>query len=86
MSGFRFNMTPKEVPHVNTQYRKIVTSLPVPESLEILQTLDQYESVSMHGQMPVIWNRAKDFQVYDEWGNQWIDMTSTIFVAKVFNL
>ena len=82
MSGFKFNIIPKEVPPINTRYRKIVTSLPVPESLEILTILDQYESVSMHGQLPVVWDRAEGFQVYDAWGNQWLDFTSTIFVAN----
>ena len=36
----------------------------------------------MHGQMPIIWDRAEDFQVFDPWGNIWIDFTSTIFVAN----
>ena len=82
MSGFKFNMIPKTVPYVQTQYRQIVTKIPVPESIEIFETLDRYESVSMHGQLPVVWDRACDFQVYDAWGNQWIDFTSTIFVTN----
>jgi len=36
----------------------------------------------MHGQYPMIWDRAEDFQVFDKWGNTWIDFTSTIFVAN----
>ncbi len=40
------------------------------------------ESHSMHGQLPVVWDRAEDFQVFDPWGNVWIDFTSTIFVAN----
>tara|TARA_B100000676_G_C18037581_1_gene822703 strand:- start:562 stop:1809 length:1248 start_codon:yes stop_codon:yes gene_type:complete len=36
----------------------------------------------MHGQLPIVWDRAKDFQVFDKWGNCWIDFTSTIFVAN----
>ncbi|MDD5652673.1 MAG: aspartate aminotransferase family protein [Candidatus Omnitrophica bacterium] len=36
----------------------------------------------MHGQLPVLWHKAKDFQVYDKFGNCWIDFTSTIFVAN----
>lgn len=83
MSGFRFSLTPENVPRVQTNYRRIVTPIPVPESLAILKTLDHYESVSMHGQLPVVWERARDFQVYDAWGNQWIDFTSTIFVTNV---
>ena len=36
MSKFNFNLTPTTVPKVDTKYRKIVTPLPVPESLEIM--------------------------------------------------
>jgi 4-aminobutyrate aminotransferase-like enzyme len=36
----------------------------------------------MHGQLPMVWDRADDFQIYDQWGNVWIDFTSTIFVAN----
>jgi 4-aminobutyrate aminotransferase-like enzyme len=36
----------------------------------------------MHGQMPIVWDRAVNFQIYDRWGNCWIDFTSTIFVAN----
>lgn len=83
MSGFDFGIIPNDVPKVETKYRKIVTKIPVPESLEFFKTLDRYESVSMHGQLPVVWDRAEDFQVYDAWGNRWIDFTSTIFVTNV---
>ena len=82
MSGAAFSHQPVAVPLVQTKYRKIVTKLPVPESLPILEILDNYESTSMHGQMPIVWDRAEGFQVYDAWGNQWIDFTSTIFVAN----
>jgi len=82
MAGWKFNMEPKDVPLVETAYRRIVTKLPVPESLAVFQALDKYESRSMHGQLPVVWDRAEDFQVYDPYGNCWIDFTSTIFVTN----
>ena len=82
MSGWKFNLTPIDAPKIDTKYRSIVTKIPVPESLEILDALDRYESTAMHGQLPVVWDRAEDFLVYDAWGNRWIDFTSTIFVAN----
>lgn len=82
MAGGSFSHTPVYVEHVNTQYRKINTAIPVPESIPLLDKMYRLESHSMHGQMPIIWDRAEDFQVYDSWGNQWIDFTSTIFVAN----
>jgi len=32
--------------------------------------------------LPMVWDRADDFQIYDQWGNIWLDFTSTIFVAN----
>ena len=80
---YLFTQTPVNVPPVSTKYRKIKTSIPAPETLKILHDLEKYESHSMHGQLPVVWDRAKDFQVYDVCGNCWIDFTSTIFVTNV---
>lgn len=40
------------------------------------------EPKSLGEQVPVVWHEAKDFNVYDEDGNKWIDMTSGIFVAN----
>ncbi len=82
MANWNFKMTPVKVPKVNTMYRRIATKLPVPESLKLFKQLKRYESRSMHGQMPIVWNKAESFQVYDGYGNCWIDFTSTIFVAN----
>jgi len=82
MSGWNFNMVPQNVSKVETKYRRIVTPLPVPQSLPLFESLDRFESISMHGQMPVVWDHAEGFQVYDAWGNMWLDFTSTIFVAN----
>ena len=82
MSGYQFSLEPKEVPKIQTKYRRIVTAIPAPESVPVFKALEKYESRSMHGQLPVVWDRAEGFQVSDPWGNQWIDFTSTIFVAN----
>ena len=80
---YLFTQTPVNVPPVSTKYRKIKTPIPAPETLKILLDLEKYESRSMHGQLPVVWDRAEDFQVYDVCGNCWIDFTSTIFVTNI---
>lgn len=79
---YQFSQTPVDVSPVHTKYRKIKTSIPSPETLKVLFELEKYESRSMHGQLPVVWDRAEDFHVYDSSGNCWIDFTSTIFVAN----
>ena len=65
MSVYQFSQVPVNVPRVHTEFRCISTSLPVPESLPILNDLAQYESRSMHGQLPVVWDRAEGYQVFD---------------------
>ena len=82
MAGHGFSHTPQTVPTVETRFRKIITKIPVPESVPLLDKMYEIESSSMHGQMPVIWDKAEDFQVSDRWGNTWIDFSSTIFVTN----
>lgn len=82
MAGKSFSHQPKVVPNVRTKYRRIVTPIPVPESLHLFEQLYARESHSMHGQLPILWDRASGFQVYDPYGNCWIDFTSTIFVTN----
>ena len=67
---------------IETKFRRIQTPIPVPEAQPILDELTRYESRAMHGQLPVVWDRAEGFQVHDAWGNTWIDFTSTIFVTN----
>lgn len=82
MSGLGFSHDPQVVPVVNTKYRSIVTAIPVPESIPILNRVYETESHSMHGQLPIIWDKAEGFQVFDKWGNKWLDFSSTIFVTN----
>ena len=77
-----FDLTSRRVPRIETQFRRIVTEFPVPESLPILQRLQTYEPVAMRGQPPVVWDHAEGFQVYDVWGNQWIDWSSGVLIAN----
>ena len=78
----KYNLTPVDVPKVNTKYRKIKTKLPVPESLKIFQILSESEPVSMMGQPPIVWDKAEGFQVYDKWGNKWIDWSSGVLITN----
>ena len=82
MPGYAFSLVPKDVPLVSTRFRRIKTRMPAPESIPLFRDLEKYESRSMHGQLPVVWERAEDFQVFDKYGNCWIDFTSTIFLAN----
>jgi 4-aminobutyrate aminotransferase-like enzyme len=83
MASYNFSRTPVTVPIVETRHRSIKTPIPSSGTEDILSKLEQYESQSMQGQMPIVWDRAEDFNIYDRHGNKWIDFTSTIFVANV---
>lgn len=83
MADHKYSLVPQAVPQVETAYRRIVTKLPVPESLPIFARLSAYEPISMQGQPPVVWDRAEGFQVHDRWGNRWIDWSSCVLVANV---
>ncbi|OGS34509.1 MAG: 4-aminobutyrate aminotransferase [Elusimicrobia bacterium RIFOXYC2_FULL_34_12] len=77
-----YDLTPVEVPKVNTKYRTIKTKIPVPESLPIFEELKRSEPRSMMGQPPVIWYKAEDFIVSDKWGNRWIDWSSGVLITN----
>lgn len=81
-SGSGFSHIPQNVDHIETKYRIIKTKIPVPQSLSLIQILYDLESRSLHGQYPMIWDRADDVSVHDPYGNKWLDFTSTIFVAN----
>lgn len=83
MAGQTFSLTPREVPKLKTEHRLIQSAIPAPGTAEVFERLNKHESRSMHGQLPLVWDRAEDFSIYDIAGNRWIDFTSTIFVANV---
>ncbi len=78
----QFNRTPREVPAVETAFRRISTALPVPESVPLLETFRRLEPVAMQGQPPVVWDRAEGFTVEDRWGNKWIDWSSGVLITN----
>ena len=79
---YMFRREPKAVPAISTKHRKICTKLPVPESLEIIERSVKYEPWSMNHQLYAVWDKAVDYQVFDKWGNVWIDFSSGIFVTN----
>ena len=80
--GKEFSIEPKEVAHVDTKYRRIQTKLPAPESVATLEALRNVEPISMRGQPPIVWDRAEDVQVYDKYGNMWLDWSSGVLVTN----
>jgi 4-aminobutyrate aminotransferase/(S)-3-amino-2-methylpropionate transaminase len=80
--GKEFSITPRDVPPVETKYRRIATQIPHPDSLPTLEKLRKFEPISMRGQPPIVWERAEDISVYDKYGNRWIDWSSGVLVTN----
>jgi 4-aminobutyrate aminotransferase-like enzyme len=69
--------------YIKTKNRFIHTVIPAPGTKSLFKSLSKVESRSMHGQMPIAWDKAKNFNIFDIAGNKFIDFTSTIFVANI---
>jgi 4-aminobutyrate aminotransferase / (S)-3-amino-2-methylpropionate transaminase / 5-aminovalerate transaminase len=80
--GKEFSLTPCAVPRVETKYRRILSKLPHPDSVPVLEKLRRLEPRAMGGQPPVVWDRAEDFCVYDKYGNRWLDWSSGVLVTN----
>jgi len=73
----------KKFSFIKTKNRFIHTTIPAPGTKSLFKSLSKVESRSMHGQMPIAWDKAKNFNIFDIAGNKFIDFTSTIFVANI---
>lgn len=68
---------------VKSRWRRIVTPIPAPASIPVIERLRAAEPQSMAGLPPILWDQAEGFLVRDRFGNQWIDLTSGIVLANV---
>ncbi len=81
MATKEFPLVPEQVQPVSTKYRKIQTAIPVPESIETLKRLRDIEPRSMGGQPPIIWDHGKGCQIFDAYGNMWLDFSAGVLVT-----
>jgi 4-aminobutyrate aminotransferase / (S)-3-amino-2-methylpropionate transaminase / 5-aminovalerate transaminase len=83
MASKEFSIEPQPVKPVKTKYRRIVSStIPVKESLPILEMLRENEPFSMRGQPPIVWDHGDGFQVFDAYGNMWLDWSCGVLVTN----
>jgi 4-aminobutyrate aminotransferase-like enzyme len=80
--GKEFSITPRDVPPVETKFRRIATKIPHPDSVPTLEKLRKFEPISMRGQPPIVWEKAEDIFVHDKYGNKWIDWSSGVLVTN----
>jgi 4-aminobutyrate aminotransferase/(S)-3-amino-2-methylpropionate transaminase len=67
---------------IETTYRRVISPIPHPGSLPLIEELARIEPISMAGFPPVVWERAEGFQVWDAFGNRWIDFSSAVVLAN----
>ncbi len=79
----KYSLTPVNVPRVQTAHRRIVTPLPVPQSIPFFEALERYEPSSMQGQPPVLIDKAEGWYVSDRWGNRWLDWSSGVLISNL---
>ena len=79
---YQFKLEAQDVAHVHTKHRTIKTPIPHPEDVKTFQQIMRFESSLITRQLPIVWDHAEGFNIYDRWGNKWIDLTSTIFVTN----
>ena len=58
MSSHSFLLEPQDVGKIKTKNRIIQTKIPCPGTIDIIKRLNNVESRSMHGQLPLVWQRA----------------------------
>ncbi len=77
-----FPLVSVEVEPVSTQYRKVSGFIPNQQTIAEIEKLRQAEAQSMRGQPPIIWDRAEGINVYDAYGNMWLDFSSGVLITN----
>ncbi len=77
-----FPLVSIEVKPVSTKFRKLRGPIPNPATIRQLEKLRDAEPLSMRGQPPVIWDRAEGVNIYDAYGNVWLDFSSGVLVTN----
>lgn len=81
-SKYEFSLNPQDVAVIETEHRVIKTQIPHPEDIKTFDKIMSFESSLIEKQLPIVWDHAENYSIYDRWGNKWIDLSSTIFVAN----
>jgi 4-aminobutyrate aminotransferase-like enzyme len=81
MATKEFPLIPQRVSPVQTKWRTVITQIPVPQSLPILQDMRSGEPRSMGGQPPILWHHGKGAQIFDPYGNIFLDFSAGVLVT-----
>jgi acetylornithine/succinyldiaminopimelate/putrescine aminotransferase len=67
---------------IKTKNRIIQDDFDIEKYRHLTEERKQLEDFSACNEIPLLWEKAKNYSVYDDSGNKFIDMTSGIFVAN----
>ena len=59
------------------------TKVPSPGTKSLITKIKKTEPLSMLNQIPIVWKKAENFNIYDLKNNKFIDFTSSIFVSNI---
>ena len=77
-----FNLKSRKVKKISTKNRKINGLFPAKNFKKVIKTIEKFQNSDVLKQQPIVWHKAKNFNIYDDQKNKWIDFSSTIFVAN----
>lgn len=77
-----FVLVSTEVEPVSTKFRKLSGAIPNEETIKEIEKLRKCEPLSMRGQPPVIWDHAEGVNIYDAYGNMWLDFSSGVLITN----
>jgi acetylornithine/succinyldiaminopimelate/putrescine aminotransferase len=66
---------------MKTKYRDVRSGFSMRDN-PLDKNITAHEPAAAHNTIPLTWHKAKDFSVWDDKGNKFIDLTSGIFVAN----
>ena len=81
MATREFPLESEPTTPVDTPHRRVRTPIPVPESLPLLKQLRQMEPRSMGGQPPIIWHHGRGANIFDPYGNMFLDFSAGVLVT-----
>ena len=64
-SNYQFKLDPQNVIPILTNHRVIKTKIPHPEDIKIFNQIMNIESSLVGKQLPVVWDHAEDFSIFD---------------------
>lgn len=77
-----FPLVPIKVKPISTKYRKLHGAIPNKQTIRNIRKLREAEPISMRGQPPIIWHRSKGINVFDAYGNMWLDFSSGVLITN----